>query len=99
MTAIPEYCTYPYCPCIVSTTTAKPAPTCPHGLETPASASYGIMASRAGGSVMGAARAWLKAANGKAKLFATLDAAAAEANRLNDWVSSPHISYRAQRFQ
>jgi hypothetical protein len=58
---------------------------------------YGIIASRSGGSMFGAATAWAKR-DGKVMLFASLAEAEAEAARLNGKLRSSNVSYRAAEY-
>lgn len=56
---------------------------------------YGITAHRLASSFMGRGSAPLKGRDGRAQLFATLDQARAEADRLNRSTASPHVHYTA----
>lgn len=59
---------------------------------------FGIEAHRTGGSVFGAATAWVKDRDGQPERYESLEAAEAEAERLNRAIVSPHVYYVAKPF-
>lgn len=59
---------------------------------------FGIEANRGGGSMFGAASAWLKGRDGEVQRFPTLEKAREEADRLNKSLTTSNVWYVAKPF-